>query len=111
MVGVFRSFLERNLKWRARSLAGMCRSGSLTVWLCSSSLQSKFHINPMHGVDLSADFIQVSRFDSLAEKGVAYHAFINAGCPQTQAAICDSLVKRADGPTSLYNSAGGSSGK
>ena len=66
---------------------------------------------PMHGVDLPADFIQVSRFDSLAEKGVAYDGFINAGGPQTQAAIYDSLVQCADGPTSLYNSAGSSSGE
>lgn len=92
--------------WRACAAAVVLQCES-----AADALQSKFHIKPMHGVDLSADFIQVSRFDSLAEKGVAYDGFINAGGPQTQAAICDSLVKCADGPTSLYNSAGGSSGK
>tara|TARA_Y200000002_G_C22387093_1_gene539855 strand:- start:420 stop:605 length:186 start_codon:yes stop_codon:yes gene_type:complete len=42
---------------------------------------------------------------------VAYDGFTNAGGPQTQEAIYDSLVQCEVGPTSLCNSAGGSFGE
>ena len=65
---------------------------------------------PMHGTDFAGDFIQASRFDSLAEKGEVYDKFIQAGGPQTQMALYGDLMICRDGPTSLYNAAGGSTG-
>ena len=65
---------------------------------------------PMHRTDFYGDFMQASRFDSLAEKGEVYDKFIQAGGPQTQMALYGDLMICRDGPTSLYDAAGGSTG-
>lgn len=65
---------------------------------------------PLQGTDFPGDFIQASRFDSLAEKGAIYDKFIQAGGQQAQTMIYGELMSCSEGPTSLYNSVGGSTG-